>query len=100
MNAGAKIAQAELLLFLHADTRLPPNFIDLSVQTLKQPQVVAGAFELAIAGSDRSLRWIEKLVKMRSHLFSLPYGDQAIFITKGVFDRLNGFSDSANHGRF
>ena len=85
MNAGAEIAQSDILLFLHADTQLPVNFIDLVTQTLKQPNVVAGAFELAIDGTDRSLRWIERLVKMRSRLFSLPYGDQAIFISKQVF---------------
>ena len=93
MNAGANIARADLLLFLHADTELPADFISLIVDTLKQPQVVAGAFELAIASSDRSLRWIETLVKLRSHLFSLPYGDQAIFISKKIFVSLDGFAD-------
>ena len=80
MNAGAKIAKAEILLFLHIDTSLPTDFMSLITQTLKQPKVIAGAFELAIEGNNRSLRWIEALVKMRSHLFSLPYGDQAIFM--------------------
>lgn len=93
MNAGAKIAQTELLLFLHADSQLPVNFVDLIAKTLKQPGVVAGAFELAIAGADKSLRWIEKLVKMRSHFLSLPYGDQAIFTNKKVFDGVGGFDN-------
>ena len=93
MNAGANIAQGNVLLFLHVDTQLPPNFIGIVRQTLKQPQVVAGAFELAIEGKERSLRWIEVLVKMRSRLFSLPYGDQAIFITKQVFKDVGGFAD-------
>ncbi|MEO0834589.1 MAG: TIGR04283 family arsenosugar biosynthesis glycosyltransferase [Cyanobacteria bacterium J06642_3] len=93
MNAGAKIAQGELLLFLHADSQLPPDFIQLMVATLKQPQVVAGAFELAIDGKDRALRWIEILVKMRSHLLSLPYGDQGIFISKQAFIDSGGFAD-------
>ena len=91
MNAGAKVAQADVLLFLHVDTSLPCNFIELIVQTLKQPKVIAGAFELGIAGKDRSLRSIEALVKMRSHLLSLPYGDQAIFITKRAFIEVGGF---------
>ena len=93
MNAGANIAQGNILLFLHVDTQLPPNFSNLIKQTLKQPQVIAGAFELAIEGKKRSLRWIEVLVKMRSHLLSLPYGDQAIFITKQVFKDVGGFAD-------
>lgn len=93
MNAGADIAQGNMLLFLHADTQLPPHFVDLVVQTLKQHRAIAGAFELGIAGQERSLRWIEILVKMRSHLFSLPYGDQAIFLTKQTFDCVGGFAD-------
>ena len=93
MNAGANIAQGIILLFLHIDTQLPPNFVDLVTKTLEQPKVIAGAFELAIDGAEQSLRWIERLVKMRSHLLSLPYGDQAIFLTKQVFMETGGFSD-------
>ena len=93
MNAGADIAQGDILLFLHADTQLPPNFTKLVVETLTQPGVIAGAFELTIAGTDRSLRWIEMLVKMRSHLLSLPYGDQAIFIASSAFSKLERFAD-------
>ncbi|MDJ0596952.1 MAG: TIGR04283 family arsenosugar biosynthesis glycosyltransferase [Pleurocapsa sp. MO_226.B13] len=91
MNAGAKIAQGDILLFLHGDSKLPPEFFSLTLKTLKQPKAIAGAFELAIEGEARSLRWIELLVKMRSHLFSLPYGDQGIFITKQAFAEVGGF---------
>jgi rSAM/selenodomain-associated transferase 2 len=93
MNAGAKIAEGEILLFLHLDTNLPANFVDLITQTLKHPRVIAGAFELAIQGEAKSLRWIEIFVKLRSHLLSLPYGDQAIFITKQAFADIGGFPD-------
>jgi rSAM/selenodomain-associated transferase 2 len=93
MNAGADIAQSDILLFLHVDTLLPLNFIELITKTLKQPNTIAGAFELAIEGTSSSLRWIEILVKMRSRLFSLPYGDQGIFITKRAFIHAGGFAD-------
>lgn len=93
MNAGAAIAQGEILLFLHSDTQLPPNFVELTLETLKIPRVIAGAFELKIDGQDPSLRWIERLVKLRSRLLSLPYGDQAIFLTKQVFEEVGGFSN-------
>lgn len=93
MNAGADIARGDILLFLHADTRLPPNFVQLAVETLAQPKVIVGAFELAIAGTNKSLRWVERLVKLRSHLLSLPYGDQAIFSFKSTFLKLGGFVD-------
>jgi rSAM/selenodomain-associated transferase 2 len=93
MNAGADIAQGEVLLFLHADSRLPLNFVELAIKTLEQPSVIAGAFELAIAGEDLALRWIEILVKLRSRLLSLPYGDQAIFLKKQTFAQIGGFAD-------
>ena len=93
MNAGANVACGDILLFLHADTKLPANFVKLAIETLKPPDVVAGAFELAIDGSAKSLRWIELSVKMRSRLFSLPYGDQAIFVSKAAFVDSGGFAD-------
>ncbi|PSB10698.1 glycosyltransferase [Pleurocapsa sp. CCALA 161] len=93
MNAGANLAQSDILLFLHSDTQLPPNFVELVIHTLNQNQVIAGAFELAIDGSDISLRWLEMLVKVRSHLLSLPYGDQALFIFKQTFQEAGGFAD-------
>lgn len=93
MNAGANIAGGDILLFLHADTKLPSNFVELVVKTLEPANVVAGAFELAIDGSANSLRWIELLVKVRSRLFSLPYGDQAIFISKKDFINSGGFAN-------
>jgi rSAM/selenodomain-associated transferase 2 len=93
MNAGANLAQSEILLFLHADTQLPANFINLVTKTLQQHQTIAGAFELTIDGSEMSLRWVEMLVKLRSRLLSLPYGDQAIFISKSAFMQTGGFAD-------
>ncbi|MGF1587642.1 MAG: TIGR04283 family arsenosugar biosynthesis glycosyltransferase [Pleurocapsa sp.] len=93
MNAGANAAQGNILLFLHADTQLPPDFVDLVIKTLEQPRTIAGAFKLAIEGADRSLRWVEMLVEMRSRLLSLPYGDQAIFISQPAFIESGGFAD-------
>jgi rSAM/selenodomain-associated transferase 2 len=93
MNAGADVAQSDILLFLHADTQLPPNFSELVSKTLNQNQIIAGAFELAIDGSDISLRGIEMLIKVRSRFLSLPYGDQAIFISKQAFIEAGGFAN-------
>ncbi|NJL51357.1 MAG: glycosyltransferase family 2 protein [Hydrococcus sp. SU_1_0] len=93
MNTGANLAQSEILLFLHADTQLPANFINLVTKTLQPDQTIAGAFELTIDGSQMSLRWLEMLVKWRSRLLSLPYGDQAIFISKSAFLQAGGFAD-------
>lgn len=93
MNAGARTATGKILLFLHADTRLPDRFIPLVQQTLAQPKTIAGAFELAIVGQERGLRWIEWTVKWRSRLFQLPYGDQAIFLKAETFAQLGGFAE-------
>ncbi|MEL6493860.1 MAG: TIGR04283 family arsenosugar biosynthesis glycosyltransferase [Cyanobacteria bacterium J06623_7] len=92
MNRGADIACGDILLFLHADTRLPDNFVELVIKTLSCQNTIAGAFELAIDGQGISLRWIEQLVKLRSRLFSLPYGDQAIFISKSAFIKVGRFA--------
>ena len=70
MNAGAAIATGDILLFLHADTQLPPNYLNIIKDTLAQPQAIAGAFELAIDADNQSLRWVEKMVKWRSRWFS------------------------------
>jgi rSAM/selenodomain-associated transferase 2 len=93
MNLGAKIARGDILLFLHGDTLLPPNYQELIINTLSQSGIIAGAFELKITGEEKSLRLVEKLVNWRSHFFSLPYGDQGIFLKASVFEDLGGFPD-------
>jgi rSAM/selenodomain-associated transferase 2 len=92
MNAGAAVAKGKILLFLHADTRLPDNYDELVKTTLQQPQVIAGAFKLKIQGQAKALRFIEIMVQVRSSLFSLPYGDQAIFIDRDIFNSVGGFA--------
>jgi rSAM/selenodomain-associated transferase 2 len=92
MNAGAAVAKGKILLFLHADTKLPDNYDKLVRTTLKQPQVVAGAFKLKIEGQAKTLRFIETMVQVRSSLFSLPYGDQALFIDRDIFNSVGGFA--------
>ena len=93
MNYGATIAQGNTLLFLHSDTTLPTNYLPIIQDTLNQKEVVIGAFQLKIAGREKSLRIIEKMVNLRSHFLALPYGDQGFFLTKKNFQRLSGFAD-------
>ena len=91
MNAGAAAATGDILLFLHADTRLPTDF-DLTIrQTLSQPRVIAGAFRLQIDGLDWKLRVIEWGVNARSRHLQMPYGDQAIFLKTTTFQTIGGF---------
>jgi rSAM/selenodomain-associated transferase 2 len=91
MNAGAAIATGDILLFLHGDTILPTNFDTLIREILQDSKVMAGAFELRIDSQRRGVRLIERMVKMRSHFLSMPYGDQAIFLKTAVFHDIGGF---------
>lgn len=93
MNAGAAASNGEYLVFLHADTILPPNYAGLVRRLLASPEVVAGAFRLGIEGRRRSLRWIETGANWRSRWLQLPYGDQALFVRSRLFSELGGYSD-------
>lgn len=92
MNFGAAVARGEILLFLHADTRLPADFGRLVRETLSRPGVVAGAFRLRIDSPRWSLRVVEALANFRSSSLKMPYGDQALFLRVRHFRTAVGFS--------
>lgn len=93
LNAGAEVATGDTLLFLHADTLLPPGFEQHVFSILADQETSAGAFCLGIDVRWRSLRLIEKTVYYRSKLLQMPYGDQAIFVRAKVFHRVGGYPD-------
>lgn len=93
MNAGAQAARGDVLLFMHADTRMPSAFSGWIDRILATSGIVAGAFRLQIDGPRRALRWIERMVNWRSRWLQMPYGDQAIFMTKATFLEIGGFPD-------
>jgi rSAM/selenodomain-associated transferase 2 len=88
---GAERARGDLLLFLHADTKLPHTFPALVATTLAKPGVVAGAFRFKLDKSGWRLRIIEQLVAWRCRLFQLPYGDQALFVRACTLAEIGGF---------
>lgn len=93
MNAGARSAAGDLLLFLHADTRLPEGFADTVRYTLTLQGIAAGAFEFRLDATSPGLRFIERLANWRSRCLQLPYGDQAIFIRSALFREMGGYRD-------
>lgn len=93
MNAGAKIATGEILLFLHGDTQLPTEFEKDVRKIWVNSNIIAGAFQLKIDDFNRSLRIIEKTVFWRSKYLQMPYGDQAIFVKASTFWEVGGFPE-------
>ncbi|MHC4158973.1 MAG: TIGR04283 family arsenosugar biosynthesis glycosyltransferase [Planctomycetota bacterium] len=93
MNAGAATAQGEILIFLHADTKLPPNALEKIGQVLKNERYVGGAFDLGIDSDRLFLKYIAARARLRSRLNRIPYGDQAIFIRKCYFDKIGRFRE-------
>ncbi|MBN2179786.1 MAG: TIGR04283 family arsenosugar biosynthesis glycosyltransferase [Deltaproteobacteria bacterium] len=93
MNTGASVASGEILLFLHADTKLPESALDHIASVMKNDRYVGGAFDLEIASENPLLRLIEKAASIRSRITRIPYGDQVIFIRRAFFEELGGFKD-------
>ena len=95
MNAGARhplAADADALLFLHADTQLPPDADRLILRALSNSLRVWGRFDVHIAGGLRGLRMVATLMNLRSRLTGIATGDQALFIRRGAFVALEGFA--------
>ena len=93
MNAGAKTANGEILLFLHADTLLPEHFAESIISAVYDNGAVAGAFQLGIDSDAKGLRFIERVANWRSRYLQAPYGDQGIFVTKSLFHEIGGYPD-------
>ena len=93
LNAGAARATGELLLFLHADTSLPPGALDASRRVLAEKSIVGGNFTFAF--DDRSLagRFLVAVYAVKQQLFCVWYGDSAMFVRRDVFETLGGFDD-------
>jgi rSAM/selenodomain-associated transferase 2/rSAM/selenodomain-associated transferase 1 len=93
MNAGAEAAGGKILLFLHADTRLPKNFENSIRYAVDRDGFCAGAFRLRIESESKGLRFIERVANWRSRFLQTPYGDQGIFMTKSLFQEIGGYAD-------
>lgn len=95
MNAGARAATGGVLLFLHADVRLPDDAVRHVEEALGDPEVVAGAFRTWTV-ADGGGSWLAPLLHLadlRSRYSGLPYGDQALFVRAEAFRRAGGFPE-------
>lgn len=95
MNAGAAVASGEVLLFLHADTRLGAGAFSSMWESIGDGEFVGGAFELGFDSSRFVYRTIAYWGNLRNRLMKTPFGDQGIFIRKDYFEKIGGYRDIA-----
>ena len=101
MNAGAKIASGDVLLFLHIDTLLPENGINSILTFLSSANgkdfdkagEIWGRFDVRLSGKHIMFRIIEFMMNWRSRMTGIATGDQAIFITRHLFMRIGGYKE-------
>ena len=92
MNAGAKVANEDILLFLHADTYLLENAIN-AVEEIIRDGADGGCFSLKIDSSRLPLRIACQLMNLRTKVTRVATGDQTIFVRRKIFDELGGYAD-------
>jgi len=88
MNAGAKLANQRMLLFLHADTKLPKHYKSEIVKA-----DVWGRFDVSFDDQSRSMNMVAYFMNFRSRISSVATGDQAIFVDRDVFQSVGGFPE-------
>ena len=90
MNAGAAQTCGDALLFLHADTTLPPNADQLIASALADRQW--GRFDVRFEGPHPTMRMIAAMMNLRSRITGVATGDQAMFVRRDTFSALAGFA--------
>ena len=91
MNLGAALARGEWVLFLHADTQLPHGWVDEVARVHEDGSMVGGCFRFRLDSDVVFARLLEWGVTLRVRWAKLPYGDQALFVRRRVFEDLGGF---------
>ncbi len=92
MNAGAAVAKGDTLLFLHVDTRLPPEAEDVLIHNAGEGWFW-GRFDVRLSGRHWLLRVVEAAMNLRSRVTGIATGDQVMFVSRSLFDRVEGFPE-------
>jgi rSAM/selenodomain-associated transferase 2 len=93
MNAGARTARGDILLFLHADTWLPEGGLGAVSAAFDDARVVGGRFDVRFDSPRPVLRMIAFFMNLRSRASGISTGDQAIFVRRDVFETMGGYPD-------
>jgi glycosyltransferase involved in cell wall biosynthesis len=93
LNRGAARASGDVLLFVDADSLVPPAYDRAIRQALQDPGVVGGAFEFALDGPEWGLRVVELVNRVRYRIWPYYYGDQGVFVRRAAFQRLRSYAE-------
>lgn len=92
MNTGARTSTGEVLLFLHADTNLPPS-ADQHIREAFASGALWGRFDIRIDATHPLLRIVERMMNWRSRVTGIATGDQAIFVRRDIFEQTGGYPE-------
>lgn len=91
MNAGAAVTSGDILWFIHADCRVPPDALELLRRALQDPGVVGGGLQLSFDQRSPGLNYLAASSNVRARRLGWIFGDQAMFVRREVFDAVGGF---------
>lgn len=93
MNAGARIAQGSVIVFLFADTKIPINLVSEIDKVIQTGLFQVGSFRLMIDSERLIYKILSRFINFRSKVTRIPYGDQCIFMKKEYFEKVGGYKN-------